>query len=291
VAGRPRTFLLGACWCAVAFLLLLAIAYGSGAARSLDARALHGFVDLQRPGVEYKVNWIARLGNPAQVGVMVVALAAAALARGRPRLALAVVLLLGATSVSSQLLKALLAYPRYSGTVGGAHVDPAAFPSGHATAAMSIALAGVLVAPPRARPLAAVLGMAFALGVSLCVVTLGWHFPSDVVGGYLLASGWTLVIVAGLRAADGRWPERTGRTRLTAALQNGVDWIATVGIAAVALALLLLAIFVGAVLVLTRFDELVDFAGGHTVIVAVAGAIAVAAAALVAGVTAALRRS
>ena len=81
------------------------------------------------------------------------------LARGRPRLAAGVIALVAATSISSQLLKLLLAYPRFSGTVGGAHVDPAAFPSGHSTAAMSVALAGVLVAPPRARPLAAVLGM------------------------------------------------------------------------------------------------------------------------------------
>ena len=43
------------------------------------------------------------------------ALALVALARGRPRVALFVLALLAATSVSSQVLKAVLAYPRYDG--------------------------------------------------------------------------------------------------------------------------------------------------------------------------------
>ena len=211
--------------------------------------------------------------------------------RGRPRLSLAVVGLLAATSVSSQVLKSLLAYPRYDGVVDGAHVDPAAFPSGHATAAMSLALAFVLVVPPRARPFAAVLGMAFAITIAFCVITLGWHFPSDVVGGFLLATGWTLVIAAGLRAANERWPERAGRTRLTAVAPEGRR---------------------------RRHDardrrpgaargrgggscrrdadprspgDLVDFADEHTALVAVGGAVALAAAALLGGVTAALRRT
>jgi membrane-associated phospholipid phosphatase len=291
MARRPTTLVLAALWCALAFLALLALAYGSSRARSLDATALHGFIDLQRPGVERAIDAIAHLGDPLSVGVMVAALAAIALLRGRPRLALAVVLLLAATSVSSQLLKALLAYPRFGGVVDGGHVAPAAFPSGHATAAMSIALAGVLVAPPRARPPAAVLGLAFALGVGLCVVSLGWHFPSDVVGGYLLATFWTLLVAAGLLAASERQPVRGARTRMAAAVQGATDRATTLGIAALALTLLLAGALVGAGVLLTRPGDLVDFAGQHTSLVAVAAAIALAAAMALGGVTAALRRS
>ena len=283
--------LLAASWVAVAFLVLVAVAYWSHDARSLDARALHGFIDLQRPGVEHRINQIAMLGNPAQVGIIAALLAGVGLVRGRPRLSLAVIALLGATSVSSQLLKALLAYPRYDGVLDGAHVSPAAFPSGHATAAMSIALAAILVAPPRARPFAAVLGGAFALLIAFCIVILGWHFPSDVVGGFLLATGWALVIAAGLRSANERWPEHAGRTRASAAFQRGVDGIATFGTAALVFFLLVTGVIVAVTLVVTRPSELVDFADEHTALVAVGGAIALAAAALLGGVTAALRRS
>ncbi|HEU0023623.1 MAG TPA: phosphatase PAP2 family protein [Thermoleophilaceae bacterium] len=291
MALRPRTLLLAACWCAVAFLVLLAVAYGSHEARSLDARALHGFIDLQAQDGESRTYRIAMLGNPAQIGVMALALALIALARGRPRISIAVIGLLAATSVSSQVLKAVLAYPRYDGVVDGAHVDPAAFPSGHATAAMSIALAGILVAPPRARPFAAVLGTAFALSMGFCIVSLGWHFPSDVVGGFLLATVWTLVIAAALRAAAERWPERTGRTHVTAAFQRGVDAVATIGAAALAVGLVLGAGLVATTILVSHPSAVVDFAAEHTAIVAVGAAIALAAAVLLAGVTAALRRS
>ena len=101
---------------------------------------------------------------------------------------------------------------------------PAAFPSGHATAAMSLALAGVLVAPPRARPFAAVLGMAFAISISFAWSRSAGTSRATWLGGFLLATGWTLVIAAALRYASERWPERAGRTTLTATLQRAADW-------------------------------------------------------------------
>ena len=48
--------LLAACWVAVAFLVVVAFAYGSSGARSLDARALHGFIDLQSPDEYTRIN-------------------------------------------------------------------------------------------------------------------------------------------------------------------------------------------------------------------------------------------
>jgi membrane-associated phospholipid phosphatase len=282
---------LAACWCAAAFLVLLALAYLWEGGRSLDAQAFRDFIALPDNDGNYTVWRIASLGDPFEVGVIAAGLAAVALARGRPRLAATVIVLLAATSVSTQLLKELLEYPRYTGVMDGPNPSPAAFPSGHATAAMSIALAGVLVTPPRARLLAAIVGMAFALAVSFAIVTLGWHFPSDVVGGFLVATVWALVIAGGLRAINERWPERAGRTRATATLQRGVDAVTAVGVAALAGMLLLAVALAGSTLVLLRGGELVDFAREHTALMAVGGAMAVAAAALLAGVTAALRRS
>ena len=59
--------LLAACWVAVAFLVLVAVAYGFPDARSLDARALHGFIDLQSPDEYTRINRIATLCNPPSV--------------------------------------------------------------------------------------------------------------------------------------------------------------------------------------------------------------------------------
>lgn len=288
---RPAHFLLAALCCVLAFAVLLAVAYGSDQARSVDSRALQGFFDLQRPGVAGPVERVAVLGNAIPVGIFTALLAGVALLRGRPRLAVAVVALLGLTSVSSQVLKALLAYPRFNGTLQTGFVSTEAFPSGHATAAMSIALAALLVVPARARPLAAVVGMGFALAVSFCVVILGSHFPSDVLGGFLLAAFWALVVAAAVLAASARWPERAGRTRLTASLGRAADAAATLGTAALAALVLGLAVVVAGSLVLTRGDELAAFAGAHTAVVAVAAAIFLAAAGVLGGLTLGLRRS
>ena len=93
-------------------------------------------------------------------------------------MAVLVAVLIGLTSVSSQLLKALLAYPRSDELINGAHVAAAAFPSGHATASMSLAIALVLVVSPRLRPLAALVGSALALGVSFSVVARAGTSPA-----------------------------------------------------------------------------------------------------------------
>ena len=195
--------------------MLLVAAYGSDAARQADATSLLGFVAVEPNGGSLP-DRLAHFGDPGAVILIGALLAGIAALRGRPRVAAAIVLLIGITSVSSQALKAVLAYPRYEGTIGGAHVAPEAFPSGHSTAAMAIALCLVLAAPARLRPLAALVGAGFALGVAFSVIALGWHFPSDAVGGFLLASGWALVLMAGLAYLDERYPARSGRTRAQA---------------------------------------------------------------------------
>ncbi len=74
-----------------------------------------------------------------------------------------------------------------------------AFPSGHATAAASIAISLALVAPPRLRPLAIAIGTGLTAVVSVAVIALQWHYPSDVLGGILIASGWGFAALAALR--------------------------------------------------------------------------------------------
>lgn len=288
MSRRPVLLLAAGAACAALFGVLLMAAYGSSAARYADARSLLGFVAVEPRGGSLPER-IGQLGNPAQVVVMGALLAGAAVLRGRPRVAAAVVVLIGLTSVSSQALKALLAYPRYEGTVAGAHVAPAAFPSGHSTAAMALALSLVLVSPARLRPLAALVGTGFALSVAFSVIALGWHFPSDAVGGFLLASGWALVLMAGLAVLEERLPARAGRTRAAAAVRSAVDRVAAVGLlAAAAGGLCALAL---SVLVLTmRPGGLMDFAERHTALVVVGPSVALAAVGLLWGVAALSRR-
>jgi hypothetical protein len=126
------------------------------------------------------------------------------------------VILLGANA-TTQALKPLLAQTRAHWLVQSDMViSSASWPSGHATAAMSLTLAFVLAAPARWRPLVAALGAVFAVAVCYSFLTLAWHYPSDVLGGYLVAVTWTQLALAGLFALDARRAggmlEPTGQT-------------------------------------------------------------------------------
>jgi hypothetical protein len=158
------------------------------------------------------------------------------------------------------------------------HQVPAvSYPSGHATAAMSLALAAVLISPRAHRPLVAALGGVFALAVSFSIMVLRWHFPSDVVGGYLVATAWALAALAALRYAQARWPER-GTMRRAARGAMAAPRLRTLGWALAAI------VAAGAVLVASRLHEVASFAHRYTALVAVAGGIAVCAVLLLAGV-------
>ena len=76
------------------------------------------------------------------------------------------------------------------------------FPSGHAMVSMTAALlVGGAVWPAldgRRKAWATVLVAAFVSAVAVGLVGRGWHWPSDILGGWLLAaaySGWTLPLI------------------------------------------------------------------------------------------------
>src|SRR5437899_12818102 len=96
--------------------------------------------------------------------------------------------------LSAELLKPLLAHPHDQ--IGPTHITNASWPSGHATAALALAWCALLVAPPASRRLVAALGAAFAVAVGVALLVLAWHMPSDVVGGYLLATLWAALAFA-----------------------------------------------------------------------------------------------
>ena len=69
---------------------------------------------------------------------------------------------------------------------------------------MSLALCLVLVVGPRLRPLAALAGAGYAIAVGYSLVVLGYHLPSDVLGGFLMAATFTLLGAAALAALEAR---------------------------------------------------------------------------------------
>jgi len=190
--------------CLLALAIVWAVFQLVPAIHLRDAVALRDFTLLSRPHVDSVGSFLIRLLDPPLFIVWGIALVALALARARPRVAAAVAFVMALAPFSAETLKPLLAHPHAQ--VGSAHIGPASWPSGHATAALTVVLCAVLVTPARLRPLVATLGAVYALAVGCALLILAWHMPSDVLGGYLLATLWMAVAVAGLRVAERWWP-------------------------------------------------------------------------------------
>ena len=274
---RTKTLLWMAAGCAALFGLVVVAAYFWGPTETLDEKGLAGFVQARDGWVTSLPYRFTRLGNPPQVATITLALAAFALLRGRPRLAVGVIALIAATSVSGQALKAVLGHLRFP-EIFDYPVGPEALPSGHANAAMSLALAGVLVAPRRARLAAAVIGSGLALAVGASVIAIGWHFPSDVIAGYLVATGWAFAIFAVLHELNVRHPATTRWSRT--ALARASDRVATGGLALLAAGAALLAVLATAGVALSDTSAAACFARENTAFVVVAGGIVSSAVAL-----------
>jgi membrane-associated phospholipid phosphatase len=201
VADRVKVPLLACAACAGAFLVLVLLAYAVAPFESLDARFLVNVGAEQGSHAFDTAEDLARLGDPGPLLVLLVGVCLLALSWGGKREALAAVVVVVGANVTTQALKVVLAHPRYQPYNGFVEPWANAFPSGHATAAASIGVALMLAAPPRLRPLAVVVGVGFPILVGASVVTLQWHFASDVIGGFLVAAGWGFAALAGLRLA------------------------------------------------------------------------------------------
>jgi membrane-associated phospholipid phosphatase len=202
VSRRPAIPLLVAFACLLAMVATGLLALASPGAHERDAAMLHGFVALDRPRVHGAVVLLAHLADPLPYLLVGAALIAWAFLRGLVWRAGCVAALLVVTGASTQALKHLLAEPRFEAWLGVHQIGEASWPSGHSTAAMTLALCAVLVAPAALRPAVAVLGGAFAAGVGYAVLVLAWHFPSDVLGGFLMAATWMALAVAALRRVE-----------------------------------------------------------------------------------------
>jgi membrane-associated phospholipid phosphatase len=263
---------LGVALLALTFVLALHV----GPFERADRAIFRGFDELQeRRGIGPVAKFIADLCDPRPYVFLAAIPVIVALIRRRPRVLIAVGAVLLGANVTTHLLKPEMAAWR---PVVGA----GSWPSGHATAAMSLALCCVLASPARWRPAVAALGAAFTIAVCYSFLALGWHYPSDVFGGFLVAGTWTMLAVAGVYAAEARWPrqresERTERISVREALAPQAALVAGAAV-------------VAGLIALARPHEVIAYTRSHEVFVVGAAAIGVLALAVASAITLAMRR-
>lgn len=216
--GMPRnvrTPLIAATLCAAAIVPLAVAAYAVGPVQHLDLRLLLHFGEPESSGTRGFESGMVRFGGLGPTLFFLAIIFAFGWFSDRRREALTALAVVLGANLTTQVLKLLLAHPRNTGVPG--HLPwSTAFPSGHTTAATSIAAALVLVAAPRWRWPAAVVGLGYGLAVGAATVTTRWHYPSDVLGGLLVVGAWTFtaIVVLGLRTgASGAPAGERGRRR------------------------------------------------------------------------------
>jgi membrane-associated phospholipid phosphatase len=107
------------------------------------------------------------------------------------------------------LLKVYFGRVRPDFAQGGARLESLSFPSGHSSGIATLVTVALIMAWPllaaRARHLALGAGVLLVLLVGLTRMWLGVHFVSDVVGGWALGVGWSLLTALAFGAfAEGR---------------------------------------------------------------------------------------
>jgi membrane-associated phospholipid phosphatase len=266
----PRLTLVAAIALTVAAGALWFVTFRSATGARIDATIMTGFLGLRGPRIDQLADAVAHLADPAPFALAMVAIVMVALVRRRPWLAgMAGVVLIGANA-TTQALKLLTAEPRLAGAVTGGHVDAASWPSGHATAAMTVALCALVVVPSRWRAPVLALGGVYTIAVGYSVLVLGWHLPSDVLGAFCVASVWTLLGITAATTLERRWaPNRPLR------LQAALGPAAAAGVA-VAAGL--------AVAALSRPDAALAYAAANTTFVVGAAAIGSAVLAVTAAI-------
>lgn len=146
----------------------------------------------------------ATFAAQALVGAAFAVVAAAALwyARRRRDALLTAALVIGALAVVFAV-KSLVAEHRPPQRLWVIPPDTEmSFPSGHATVAAAVAISLILLTRGALRPLAIVAGVLFAALVAFARMYLGVHYLSDVIGGFITATGVAL-LVSGLMDLPG----------------------------------------------------------------------------------------
>ncbi|MGX7671999.1 phosphatase PAP2 family protein [Plantactinospora sp. DSM 117369] len=238
---RGRSGILTASWLVLltalqilAFVVVWRFAVGTEQGQVLDTIALTGNSIGQHRiegivgGVLNAVSLLSLLAATAVIGFI-------ALIRVRITLAVVTVLLIVGANLTTQALKSFIERPDFD-------VDEAreaagnSLPSGHTAVAASVAIALVMVLPPRVRGWGALVGAGYAAAAGVATLSAGWHRPSDAVAALLVVGAWasaaSLVLLltqretAQVAAAD-------GNRRAAAVL--GVVGLALLLVAAVAL--------------------------------------------------------
>ncbi|KSU67300.1 phosphatase PAP2 family protein [Arthrobacter sp. NIO-1057] len=141
--------------------------------------------------------------------------------------AVVAILACAAALASTQLLKhGVLIRPDFNfGTTGNS------FPSGHTTAAAAAMGLMYVISPPKLRPVVQPIAWLFATITGVATLVCGWHRPSDIAAGFLVAAFWMVLASAILQRIQ-PLSQETPKTSWSRSLgvTNLIVWAVIIGL-------------------------------------------------------------
>jgi undecaprenyl-diphosphatase len=209
--GLPHPWKAGAVGGALLLLAVVgAVAVGHPEALRVDRAWLEGMEAMRRAPLTFLARHVFDPLGRFPISWALVGVAGAVLWRDRRRWAV-VVLVVGELMswATNTLIKAAVDRARPPGALLQSSLS--SFPSGHAAfaAVTGVLLVGLLV-PTGRRAVPAVIAAALAIAMAWSRIYLLVHWPSDVVGGFLVGAGVGLLTLASMGTAADRtdWQRR-----------------------------------------------------------------------------------
>ena len=181
---------------------------------ALDAIANPFLHAISSPFLDAVMNDVTSLGSVPVVGALLALAVGILLYRGHPSKALFLVAAIGGSVALNGMLKLVVHRPRPA--LPWAHVLPDySFPSGHSMNSLVFYLAVALILwvtyGRRAGWLAVAVALVIAAAVGFSRIYLGYHYLSDVIGGFAAGLTWLFVVALAFETIPRTWAKRRAR--------------------------------------------------------------------------------
>jgi len=183
--------------CASATLLfcILAVLVSTGVTQSFDSAVLLWINQYANATLDAFFVSFTQLGGLVFMVVAGLALLAYFLYKKRYSDALFAAVSLGGVAVVNVILKSIFERPRPDLWDWLIHETSMSFPSGHATATMALAMCIlILVWRTKWRLAACITLFLYVVSIGISRLYLGVHYPTDILGGWLLGIAWVTFV-------------------------------------------------------------------------------------------------
>jgi membrane-associated phospholipid phosphatase len=207
----------------IALVAMLFFAFLADAIYNQEAFALDTFANpflhsISSPLLDAVMNGVTSLGSVPIVGVLLVLAVVLLLYRGLRAEALFLAAAIGGSVALNGTMKVIVSRPRPA--LPWANVLPDySFPSGHSMNSLVFYLAIAMIVwaryGQRAGGVAVAVALIIAVAVGFSRVYLGYHYPSDVIGGFAAGLAWLFIVALAFETIPRTWARRPWAKRRT----------------------------------------------------------------------------